>query len=224
MKYIKIHFPLILFATFLGMSLLSPGYLPAAGEWTAFSNIQFTRGNYSLENSTSTYYFSGGIRYRIHRWNLYATIPLIIQNSAVVTGVGGIVIPSMHGSTDQTGGSPHGGGMNGMMDNGTMSSMVVVLGDFYLYGEYVLFPERAAWPFISVNLKLKVPTAGTDNNFGTGEFDYGSGITLRKSLNSYLGFIDLSYWILGDPSGLNYKTPLPLGSVLGVFSQMATMG
>lgn len=217
MKDFKIHFPLIFFAAALGALLSGADALHAADKWSAFSNIQFARGNYSLENSTSTYYFYGGIRYRAPRWSLSASIPLILQNSDLVTGAGGTVIPSGHGHNSQTGSSPHGGGMNGMMDGETMMPMTAGLGDLYLYGEYGLLPEGAALPFISANLKLKVPTAGTANNFGTGEFDYGLGVTLRKSIDSFLGFVDLGYWILGDPPGLNYKDPFTLGAGIGHF-------
>jgi hypothetical protein len=95
--------------------------------------------------------------------------------------------------------------------------MTAGLGDLYLYGEYGLLPEQAVLPYVSANLKLKVPTAATGNNFGSGEFDYGLGIVLRKSINTYVGFVDIGYWILGDPPGVNYKDPLTIGAGVGRF-------
>jgi len=217
MKKVEAHYISILLTVFL--ELMPPGanFLYADGGWSLFSSLQFARGNYSLENSTSTYYFYGGIRYRTPRWNLSASIPLILQNSDLVTGAGGTVIPAGHGYNNQSGGSHHGGGMNGMMRDETMISMTAGLGDLYLYGEYGLLPEGNVLPFISANLKLKAPTAGTGNNFGTGEFDYGLGVTLRKSMNSYLGFVDFGYWVLGDPPGVNYKDPFTIGAGVGRF-------
>lgn len=164
---------------FVGMIFtLNPFF--AAGQWSVYSSIQFTRGNYSLENSTSTYYLYGGIRYRTPRWNFSASIPLILEDE-------------------------------------TMMSMIAGPGDLYLFGEYGLLPEQAALPYVSANLKPKIPTAATGNNFGSGEFDYGLGMVLRKSINTYVGFVDLGYWILGDPFGVNYKNPFTIGAGMGRF-------
>lgn len=212
MKELSLKILTISFAAFWVVLLSGATSLFAAGNWSVNTNIQFTRGNYSLENITSTYYFYSGIRYRTPRWNFSASIPLILQNSDLVTSAGGIMIPSGHGYNNRPGGSQH-----GMMDDETMMSMTAGLGDLYIYGAYGLIPEGNALPFISTNLKLKLPTAGTANNFGTGEFDYGLGITLRKRMNSYLGFIDFGYWLLGDPPGANYKDPFTISAGMGRF-------
>jgi hypothetical protein len=214
MEKVKAHYISILFAVFLGLITPGANFLYAAGGWSLFTSLQFTRGNYTFENSTSTYYFYGGIRYRTPRWNLSATMPVIAQNSDLVTSTGGGFLPSGAHGNEGSSGSHHGGGMDGA----EMSSfMTAGLGDLYLYGEYGLLPEQAVLPYVSANLKLKVPTAATGNNFGSGEFDYGLGIVLRKSINTYVGFVDIGYWILGDPPGVNYKDPLTIGAGVGRF-------
>ncbi len=214
MKKVKIHYISILLTVFLGLMAPDTNSLYAADGWSLFSSLQFSRGNYTFESSTSTYYFYGGIRYRTPRWNLSATMPVIVQNSDLVTSTGGGFLPSGGHGNEGSGGSHHGGGMGGM---GMSSFMATGLGDLYLYGEYGLLPEQAALPYVSASLKLKIPTAATGNNFGSGEFDYGLGMVLRKSVNMYIGFLDLGYWILGDPPGVNYKDPFTIGAGVGRF-------
>jgi len=214
MRNLSIQFQIILFAAFWAVLLSDTASLFAAGKWSVNTNVQFTRGNYTFESSTSTYYFYGGIRYRTSRWSLSATMPVIVQNSDLVTSTGGGFLPSGGHGNEGSGGSHHGGGMDGM---GMSSFMAAGLGDLYLYGEYGLLPEQAALPYVSASLKLKIPTAATGNNFGSGEFDYGLGIVLRKSINMYVGFLDLGYWILGDPPGVNYKDPFTIGAGVGRF-------
>jgi hypothetical protein len=214
MRNLKIHFLLILLATFWGVLPSGTASLFAGGKWSVNGNVQFTRGNYTFETSTSIYYLYGGIRYRTSRWSLSATMPVIAQNSDLVTSSGGGSLPAMDHGNEGSSGSHHGGGMNG---EGMSSFMEAGLGDFYLYGEYGLLTEQAVLPFVSATLKLKVPTAGTGNNFGTGEFDYGLGFVLRKSISMYIGFVDLGYWFLGDPPGASYKDPFTFGAGVGRF-------
>ena len=214
MKTLKIHRLLILVTVLSGFLRPDATVLFAAGKWSAYTSLQFATGNYTFENSTSTYYFYGGIRYRSTRWSLSATIPVITQSSDLVTSTGGGFLPSENHRNEGSGASHHGSGMGDVEGH---SFMETGLGDLYLFGEYGVLPEQSVLPYVSANLKLKVPTAGTGNNFGSGEFDYGLGLTLRKSIENYTGFVDAGYWILGDPPGASYKDPFTFGAGLGRF-------
>ena len=56
------------------------------------------------------------------------------------------------------------------------------LGDITLTGGYILVEESQRMPRIRPTLYLKIPTADEDKGLGTGEFDFGPGLTLGKWL------------------------------------------
>lgn len=186
----------------------------AAGKWSVSSSLQYRTGNYIFEQNTSTFYLYGGLRYRSNRWQMSASMPLVTQNSDLVTGGGGTFFPSTHHNGESSGSSHHGRGMSG--DTG-FSDMTMGLGDLYLNGTYQLLPEYLKQPYLALTIRLKVPTAGTENGFGTGEFDYGASLTLRKRFGSYIAIGEAGFWVLGDPAEVTYKDPLVVGIGGGKF-------
>ena len=54
-----------------------------------------------------------------------------------------------------------------------------------------------------------------DSGFGTGEWDYGAGITVSRQAGSTLLLADLGYWVYGDLPDLELKDPLTFGVGLG---------
>jgi hypothetical protein len=201
----------------LGLAILLLGNVTttrAVEKWSVSSSLQYSTGNYIFEQNTSTFYLYGGLRYRSNRWQMSASIPLVTQNSDLVTGGGGTFFPSTHHKDASAGNSHHGRGMSG--DTG-FSDMTMGLGDLYLNGTYQLLPENLKHPYLALTARLKVPTAGTQNGFGSGEFDYGASLTLRKRFGSYLAIGEAGFWVLGDPPEVTYKDPLVVGIGAGKF-------
>ncbi len=200
--------------------LISP--VMAAGRWYASTSLQFSQGNYIFENNTTTYYLYGGIRYRTDGWSVFGNIPLIGQNSDQVTNTGGVFFPSRHHQGQgNTGGFHHGGMMGG---NNIVSNFILGVGDIYLNGEYRLVAEDGRVPYVGGTVKLKIPTASTANHFGTGKMDYGLGFTFRKRLGGYVTFMDLGFWKIGDPEGIDYRDIHVFGIGAGKFFSAGRYG
>ena len=206
--YIKYLFLVLIFL------LSNTAFLFAEGKWSVNSNVQFSRGKYLFEDNTNTYFLYGGVRYRTSKWSLFANVPLIAQNNDLVTNTGSTILPSIHHENQGSSGSGHHGGMTD--DNG-ISHFIMGLGDLYVSGEYLIFAEGNGLPYIAGNVKLKIPTAGTTNNFGTGKLDYGFGFSARKQIKGYLAVVDLGFWGLGDPQGLKYNDIHSFGAGVGRF-------
>lgn len=211
-------------SVFLILGLLISGsfaVVSAAEKWTISSSLQYSSGNYIYEQNTATVYFYGGLRYHTGKWTLSANVPLISQNSDPITNGGGVFFPSDHHNPDDPGNSRHD---NGMIKENGMPEMVAGLGDLYLGTKYRLISNGRWQPDVLANLRIKVPAAGTANNFGSGKFDYGISLTIRKQFRTNVLFADIGYWLLGDPEGITYDDPLVFGIGGGKFFNNANTG
>jgi len=197
------------------VSLLTANTL-AGGQWSVNASMQGTKGNYVFTTTTNSYYLYAGLRYRASKWNVSASLPIVAQNNDLVTRTGGMFLPTGGSHHDQNESVPsHHGGM--MSQGGWASTMSMGFGDLYLLGERQLLGDYLRGPVIFTNVQIKFPTASKAMNYGTGEFDYGIGLSLRQKLGSFAGFVDLGYLILGDPEGVAFKDPLTFGAGLAKF-------
>jgi len=200
----------------------------AGGQWFVSTSAQVTRGNYIFDSNTTAYYFYGGLRYQSNRWSVSASLPLIAQRDDLVTYTGGIFLPTgamHHAQGDET--DHFDGGMIGDHNNweagdemhgmSPFSNLNYGLGDLYLYGELSLLREQASMPSLSLNTQVKVPTANRAKNYGTGEYDYGVGLSIRKSQNSFLFFADIGFLAIGDPENATFNDPMTFGLGVGKF-------
>ena len=72
------------------------------------------------------------------------------------------------------------------------------LGDITLTAGYVLVEENSGTPQIRPTFYLKFPTADEDKGLGTGEFDFGPGLTVAKWLGDWHLFAEGVYVVQGD--------------------------
>lgn len=204
------------------LSLLVPVFGIQAGErWSVKVSSQLVNGDYFSDTPNSTYYFSTGLRYQTARWNLSARVPIVARNSDLMTQTGGMFFPtgqSHHGNENDSRGSHHDGGM---MGNSMLANFEFGLGDVYLYGEYLLFSEQGVVPTVAATGQMKIPTANAQNNYGTGEYDFGMAVSVRKSIHSMFVFSDIGYLNIGDPDGVIYKDPITFGLGFGKFFNTA---
>ncbi len=193
-----------------------------AGDWSINGSIQYLNGDYIYTTATSTYYVTGGIRYQTDRWNAGINVPAIAQNNNLVNSSGGMFLPSHRGeggNGDGMGGGHHGGGMRGgqIITDDVESQYEMGLGDIYLSGQYQLVTELNNPLSVALTGQIKFPTASSSKNFGTGEFDYGLTANFSKRLGDYAGFLDASYWLLGDSPEIDYRNPFTYGLGIGRF-------
>lgn len=79
------------------------------------------------------------------------------------------------------------------------------LGDVTLTAGYIVVEEGPAIPQVRPTVYLKVPTADEDRGLGTGEFDFGPGLTLCKWLGDWYLFAEGQYVAQGDSSRYDTK-------------------
>lgn len=174
------------------------------------SSFEMSNGNYVYDQSSTTYNWNFGLRYRTGKLTLAISAPVVIQNSDLVTQSGGMFLPNQH--TDNA--STHQNGNHGMGTNNlTTQATKYQFGDVNLYAQYELLEQ----PGLSLTAGIKMPTSGTGNNIGTGEFDYSMGLSANHPLGNYLLFADASYIILGDYSTVNFNNPIMWGIGAGRF-------
>ncbi len=187
------------FAGFLLSMLLTTGKLTAQDGWYFTSSVQLNGGNYVFDSYSRVFSIYGGLRYQGENFGITASIPLVSSNNNSVSQTGGIMVPS--------------GANTGTMQNG----MNFGLGDLYGYFDYKIISDYETGIDIFVNALIKVPTASTGMSIGTGKFDFGSSVTIRKSIDSFVGILDLGYLNIGDPDSLTYKNPFTYGIGVGKF-------
>ncbi len=60
------------------------------------------------------------------------------------------------------------------------------IGDIYLLSSYQILTEQLDRPALILTTQLKAPTADVEKNYGTGEYDYGANLTIRKSVSQFI--------------------------------------
>ena len=186
------------------------------GNWSLNVSVQRMQGQYMFDTVTSAYYFYGNLRYQAQRWAISVSVPVIVQNSDLMSFTGGMYLPTGkgHHSDQDRGRSHHDGDMGG---DGSEAHMNAGLGDVFAYTEYALLPERGALPGIFAGGSVKFPTANLNYGFGTGEFDFGVVLAMRKNYRLFSLYMDLGYTVIGDPADVDYIDPINLGIGLGKF-------
>lgn len=207
--------------------LLSAASVHAQTNWYATGYLQYSQGNYIFGSNTSTFYLVPGLRYESGGWSASVILPIVSQNNNLVTGAGGMLLP--HGGSNMNMSSGTGGmmGDNGSSTMGGMSSLVG-LGDLFLTGEcQIIHPDidestggfgtDANSPILGIDVQVKVPTASTLNNFGTGKFDFGGSLNYRQLFGVYVIMANAGYLVLGKPAGVDFKNPFSYGGGVGRF-------
>ncbi|MEJ2055184.1 MAG: transporter [Calditrichaceae bacterium] len=190
------------------------------GDWSVSGNAGYMTGNYIYTTTTSIYSFTGEIAYETNRWNADLNLPVIMQNSGLVSSSGGMHIPSNQGQNESgMSGGRHGGMMGGSQINtdGMDTQYETGFGDIYLSGQYYFLRDKKIQPALALTANIKVPTASTNKNLGTGKWDYGLTLNISKSIGKYVGFLDSGFRILGDPAEINYSNPIIYGVGVGRF-------
>ncbi len=167
-----------------------------AAEISYNGSLQFATGHYIFtERSTGLYLFSG-MAVRRSPLRFSASIPVIFQNNPWITYTGSGLLPSggtQHTDTDTR-------GRIRLPD--TTDYVDMGLGDMFLRTDLELLETRGMRPGLQLSGSVKVPIADTEAGFGTGEWDYGIGLSTSAAAGGFLLMADAMYWFLGDMPGL----------------------
>jgi len=170
--------------------------------WYFTSSVQLSGGKYVLDSYNRVYSVYGGLRYQGENFGITAAIPLVSSNNKNVSQSSGMMITS---------------GTNVSNSGVAQSGMNTGFGDLYGYFDYKIISDFEKEIDVYINAQVKVPTAATRMNIGTGKYDFGGSVSLRKSLNNFIGIVDLGYLNIGDPVGITYKDPFTYGIGIGKF-------
>lgn len=190
-------------AGFLLLLIFTSGEIKAQDGWYFLSNIQVGGGNYIFDSYSRTISVYGGLRYQKENFGITASIPLVSSDNSSGSQSNGMMFTS--GNYSQTNSNP----MQNVMNIG--------LGDLYIYMDHKIITDYESDVDLFINAQVKVPTAATRMNFGTGKFDLGSSVTFRKSLNTFIAIADFGYLNIGDPDSITYKNPFTYGIGFGKF-------
>jgi len=194
---------------------------PAPGQGVQYTgSLQFASGDYIFTERTSSVLLFNGLSADAGRLRVSASLPLIYQSTPWISYSTGVMIPS--GGPEASDVSHRmGGSRMGNRDGGeveladTTSVDELGLGDISLHAEVDLLAVAPGRPSLRVTGDAKVPVADVDRGFGTGEWDYGVGLSLSQPVGRTVLFASASYWILGDMADLELQDPVSYGVAVG---------
>lgn len=194
----KMNFRKPAFTGFLLLTFLFTANASSQTGWYLSSSIQFSGGQFLSDSYTQVFSVYGAIRYQGNDFGITASIPFV--NSNGVSQSNGMMVPTGTSNTTVT-----------------QSNMNFGIGDLYSYFDYKIYSDYENEIEVYLNAQIKIPTASSMINFGTGKMDYGGSISARKSFGNFLGVVDLGYLDIGDPDGITYKNPFTYGVGIGKF-------
>jgi hypothetical protein len=173
--------------------------------------VRYSQGTYTLDETVTSAFLLNEFTYSSQRWFAELLFPVIYQDSADVRYVGGMPMPvgDHHGGDGHQGG--HGGGSGGMPGGPGVQPQDfndLGIGDPYLKVGALLYRGVFDRNSFGVFGTIKAPVADETQGFGTGEWDFGLGVSWSRRTAKNLLFLELAYWSLGEPPDLTFKNPI----------------
>jgi len=187
----------------------------AAQQVTYTGSLSYSTGSYVFTERTHSFWISNGLGVRAGRVYLAATLPVVAQNSGVVTFVGGHPLPTggeQNGAVSGRGrGMRIGSGTSQITDSTVVFRNVyeVEVGDPMASASIEAFQGVGVVRSLSIQAGAKAPLRTLESGVGTGEWDFGGGLSMIVGSGRTLALGDVSYWHFGDLPELELK-----GSVL----------
>ncbi len=207
-------------------------------------SLQYATGSYFFDENTASFSLANGISYSGDNVTVSFNVPFIIQNSPWVSyGAAGYIPtggPDHKTVRDSSGRGPGNGkgdgpknrflqskaqdatfkstrkdGDNKVVFPDTSSYKQSSFGDPNLYASLKLFLSASATTSLRLNTGLKIPFADPSSGFGTGEWDYGLGMSLSQRFRNYFLIADLMKWWFGDLPELELQDPFTYGFGFG---------
>jgi hypothetical protein len=184
-------------------------------------SLQLASGDYIFTERTNSLLLFNGLSVSGGCFRVSVSVPLIYQSTPFISYGSGLLIPSGGPESADVGERMGGGrmGRGSMMEEIDLADTATFeelgLGDVSAHAEIELLGFSASRPSIRLTAGAKVPVAGVDRGFGTGEWDYGAGLSAAQPLGRMLILADFSYWILGDMPDLELKNPVSYALAVG---------
>ncbi len=180
-----------------------------ASELSYMGSVQFDTGEYFFEERANIFYFYNGLDLDSGRLSLSANIPIIIQDSPWITFTGSGLVPSGGGTSayaDSRGGFP---------PRDSVGTVDLGLGDLYVTGGLDLVEMTGTRPNLQLTGSVKVPLANENKGFGTGEWDFGAGLSISSLIKGLFLAGEASYWTFGDMPDLEFNDVISYSFSIG---------
>jgi hypothetical protein len=176
-------------------------------------SASYSTGSYLFAERTHSFWLSNGLSVSGRKLNASATLPLILQNSGVVSVVGGQPVPTGGEGSGVVGGRSGDGTIGTRRRDGsgpgggsTSTDSVVVFRDSYalemgdpsLRLAYDAFSSFGLVRSVSLSMGAKAPVRGLESGVGTGAWDVGLGSSVALGFGRNWLFLDGGYWWFGD--------------------------
>lgn len=183
-----------------------------AGQSLAYEGgLGLSSGRYIFDTRTTSLSLTSGLAWSHGRWTLRLALPVVAQNTPLVTasGMGGLPSGGSFGGMVSDSGSS--GPMGGMrrrglaVDPSAARGYAAAVGDPLAHATVQLL--RASRVSVRVGAAVKAPLADTAT-YGTGRWDAGLsvGTTARLGAAVFLD-LDASWWRLGDMAEVDFNDP-----------------
>lgn len=185
---------------------LAAASFPASAQSVSYvGGLQYATGNFVFARPTWSAYLWNGLSWSGGRTRASASIPLVAQpagwlrySGAGIAPTGGMGAASRNSANNRSGTGMH---TRTMMSSNEMTFPRVGIGDPVGRIDFGLLGADSSHPALSLVTMAKAPLAGLSHGFGTGEWDFGAGLSSTMRLGQVSVFGDAVYWKLGNPKG-----------------------
>lgn len=209
---------------------LVPAKPASSQQMTYMGSLTYSTGTYVFVERTSSVWLSSTLTVRGGPLSVTGSIPVIMQNSGVVSFVAGQPLPTGGEDNGAVGGrgmgksiGSRGPGGSSMSSDSTVvfrDRYEVQIGDPLISTSIELFRGTGFLRSASIEGAAKPPLRSLESGVGTGEWDVGGGASLVLGSGLTLALVDLSYWSFGDLPDL----PLSGSLLYSVGISRAVMG
>jgi hypothetical protein len=196
--------------------------------------VSWSRGSYIFTEPTNSFWFSNGLSFRTGSLSLSASLPVVTQNSGVVSFVGGLPLPTGGedsgavqrrregepvGTRRGPGGGGSGSGMGRLIADDSLSvvyrdSYETDVGDPLLSGSLEVYSGTGPLRSLGFGVSVKAPLRSVDSGVGTGAWDVGIGTSLTAARGRSLLLVDVAWWSFGDLPDLELAPGLMWGAAV----------
>ncbi len=205
------------------LTLVSWSATPVAAHSARYSgSVSYSTGSYVFAERTHSFWLSNGLSVRGSRLTASATLPVIVQNSGVVSVVAGQPVPTGGEGSGvvgrRTGDGPigtrgRGSGSGSGSGTGTVTDSVVVFTNSYAVAvgdpsmRVALDAHSGLGTVRSVTFSVgaKAPIRSVESGVGTGAWDVGGGASVALGFGETWLFLDGAYWWFGDMPELELR-------------------
>lgn len=195
----------------------------ADAQQVAFTgSVQFASGTYFFTERTDSVFAVGGLDVSAGPVLASVSLPFVAQSNPWLLPGAHLIIPSGGVQQSAVGRSLRGRGKGSAPDAPVVlpapaepMGWTSGVGDPLARVSFSLLRAGSRAPAVSVSGAFKVPVASVESGLGTGEWDYGAGLSVSQVLSRTLIMVDVSYWKLGDLPGLPLGDPLSYSLSIG---------